>query len=258
MQCLGASVVVVEAGAGYGKTVLAAELTDTWRSVPVEVVLHEGGVPAELFAARLRAAAAHAGFSAAAAAMSEAGEDAAGAVDALLDALARERCAFIVDDAHHAERDAGRLIERLAQRLQADQRLVVLARRLLAGTERLRRADCLQLTAADLALRPDETLQLCRVGFGLEISPAEAAALERVSGGWTAAAALAAARASRTGEDVGTLAAWASDPGRPSSVVAAILSEALAALPAAERGLLAQVGLATAPRRVSGRRRHGS
>jgi hypothetical protein len=65
-QCLGASVVVVEAGAGYGKTVFGAELTDIWRSVPIEVVLHEGGVPAELFAARLRAAAAHAGFSAAA------------------------------------------------------------------------------------------------------------------------------------------------------------------------------------------------
>jgi ATP/maltotriose-dependent transcriptional regulator MalT/DNA-binding SARP family transcriptional activator len=241
-QCLGASVVVAEAGAGYGKTVFGAELTDIWRSVPIEVVLHEGGVPAELFAARLRAAAAHAGFSAAAAAMSGAGEDAAGAVDALLDALARERCAFVVDDAHHAERDAGRLIERLAERLQADQRLVVLARRLPAGTERLRRADCLQLTAADLALRPDETLRLCRAGFGLQIGPAEAAALERASGGWTAAAALAAARASRTGEDVGALAEAVGDPGRPSSVVAAILSEALAALPAAERSLLAQVG----------------
>ena len=240
-QCLRAGVVVVEAAAGYGKTVLGAELADTWRAVAVEVVLHEGGMPAQLFAARLRGAAAQAGFSEAAATMAEAGEDAMGAVDALLGALATERCAFVVDDAHHAGRDAGLLIERLAEKLQPDQHLVVLARRLPQGTARLRRADCVQLTAADLALRPDETLQLCRSGFGLDIGPTEVARLERATGGWTAATALAAARARRTGEDVIALAA-AGDPDRPSSAVAAILHEALETLAPAERRLLAQVG----------------
>jgi DNA-binding SARP family transcriptional activator len=240
--CMEAGVVAVEAAAGYGKTVLGSELADAWRSVAVEVVLHEGGVSAQLFAARLRAAAQNAGFSEAAAAMAEAGEDAAGAVDALLRALAAERCAFIVDDAHHARRDAGLLIDRLSEQLQPQQHLVVLARRLPKGTARLRRADCVQLTAADLALRADETLQLCRTGFGLDVGPAEVAALERATGGWTAAAALAAARAQRTGEDVGTLAAAAGDPDRPASAVAAILHEALDALSAAERLLLAQVG----------------
>lgn len=78
--CMSASVVVVEAAAGYGKTVLGAELADAWRSVAVEVTLHEGGVPAQLFAARLRAAVQNAGFSEAATTMAEAGEDAAGAV----------------------------------------------------------------------------------------------------------------------------------------------------------------------------------
>jgi ATP/maltotriose-dependent transcriptional regulator MalT len=241
-QCLEASVVVVEAGAGYGKTVFGAELVDAWHSVAIEVALHEGGVSAQLFAARLRAAVAHAGFSETAAAMAGAGEDAAGAVDALLDAMAGEPCAVVVDDAHHAERGAGVLIERLAEQLQAGQRLVVLARRLPAGTARLRRADSVQLSAADLALRPDETLQLCRAGFGLEVGPAEVAALERATGGWTAATALAAARARRTGEDVGALADAAGDPDRPSSAVAAILDDALATLPTAERRLLAQVG----------------
>ena len=170
---------VVEAAAGYGKTVLGTELADMWRSVAIEVVLHEGGMPAQLFAARLRTAAAHAGFSEAAATMADAGEDAMGAVDALLGALAQERCTFIVDDAHHAGRGAGLLIERLAEQLQPDQHLVVLARRLPEGTARLRRADCAQLTAVDLALQPDETLQLCRAGFGLDIGPAEVARLER-------------------------------------------------------------------------------
>ena len=69
--CLGASAVVVEAAAGYGKTVLGMELADAWRSVAIEVLLHEGGVSAQLFAARLRAAAANAGFSQAAATMAE-------------------------------------------------------------------------------------------------------------------------------------------------------------------------------------------
>jgi len=240
-RCQGAAVVVVEAAAGYGKSVLGAELADMWRSVAIEVVLHEGGMPAQLFAARLRTAVAHAGFSEAAATMAEAGEDAMGAVDALLVALAAERCTFIVDDAHHAGRGAGLLIERLGEQLQPDQHLVVLARRLPEGTARLRRADCVQLTAADLGLRAEETLQLCRAGFGLDIGPAEVARLDRSTGGWTAATALAAARAQRTGEDVSALPA-ASDPDQPFGAVTAILHEALDTLPQAERQALAQVG----------------
>ena len=57
-QCRGEDVVVVvvEAAAGYGKSVLAAELVEVWGSVGVEALLEEGGVSAELLAARLRAA----------------------------------------------------------------------------------------------------------------------------------------------------------------------------------------------------------
>jgi ATP/maltotriose-dependent transcriptional regulator MalT len=239
--CAQAPVVVVEAAAGYGKTVLGAELADGWRSVAVEVVLHEGGVPAQLFAAWLRTAVSCAGFSEAAATMAGAGEDAAGALDALVGALAAERCTFIVDDAHHADRDAGLLIERLAAKLRAEQHLVVLARRLPPGAARLRRADYAHLTAADLALRSDETLQLCRHGFGLEVGSLEVAALERATGGWTAATALAAARARRTGENVGVVAEAAGGARRRSAAVAAILDEAVDTLPATERRLLAQV-----------------
>jgi DNA-binding SARP family transcriptional activator len=241
-QCLDAGVVVVEAGAGYGKTVFGAELADAWRAVPIDVVLHEGGVPARLLAARVRAAVASAGFTEAAASMAGAAEDAAGAVDALLAGLAGERCAFVIDDAHHAEREAGLIIERMARRLDADQHLIVLARHLPDGASRLRRADYLQLTAADLALTEAETGQLCRDGFGLDVGTAGVTALGRATGGWTAAAALAAARAARTGEDVAALAEAAGRPDQPASAVAAILDEALVTLSAPERLLLAQVG----------------
>ncbi len=49
----GYQVVVIEAAAGYGKTVLAAELVHTWRSVGIEAQLEHGGVSAPLLAARL-------------------------------------------------------------------------------------------------------------------------------------------------------------------------------------------------------------
>ncbi len=42
----GYRVIVVEAAAGYGKSVLAAELVDHWRSVGIDVQLEHAGVNA--------------------------------------------------------------------------------------------------------------------------------------------------------------------------------------------------------------------
>ena len=105
-QCADRRVVVIEAAAGYGKSVLGAELVDSWRAVGIDVQLDHRGAAANLLAARLRAAVLRAGFTDAAAAAADVGGDAAETVDALVVALARERCAFVIDDAHHAR--AGR------------------------------------------------------------------------------------------------------------------------------------------------------
>jgi LuxR family maltose regulon positive regulatory protein len=231
-------VVVVEAAAGYGKSVLAAELVDTWGLVPVEVLLEEGPVSGRLLAGRLRAAAARAGFADAAGAMVSAGDDPAGAVDALTAALAGEPCAIVVDDAHHAARDAGVLIDRIASQVTAPQRLVVLARRLPPGTERLRRADPVFLRADDLALRAEETLVLCRAGFGLDVTADDVQALETLTGGWTAAAVLAASRAQRSAQPLWELAALGG--GTPIDAVGSILDEVLVAL-GPDRARLGQV-----------------
>src|SRR6516225_294863 len=94
-----APVLVVEAAAGYGKSVLAAELVEAWGAVPVEVLLEQGEVSAELLVARLHAAVAHAGFADAARSMAAAGADAVGAVDAMVTALEGESCAIVIDDA---------------------------------------------------------------------------------------------------------------------------------------------------------------
>lgn len=238
--CLEHRVVVVEAAGGFGKSVFAAELVDAWGLVGVEVALHEGGVPARVLVARLRSAIAAAGFSQAADDASSAPDDLVGAVDVMLASLAGEPCAFVVDDAHHADRDAGLLLDRMAAGLGDHQRLVVLGRRLPPGAERLRRADALQLTGADLALTGDETLRLCRVGFGLDVDEDAALAIDGATGGWTAAAVLAAARAKRTGESVLALAEHATRGARLGAV-AAILDETVASLDAPGRAGLAQM-----------------
>lgn len=218
-RCRDERIVVAEAAAGYGKSVLGAELADVWAAVPVEVLLEEGGVSAQLLASRLRAAVLRAGLVDAAASMGESGEDATGAVDAMLAALAGESCAFVIDDAHNAMRDAGLLIDRVAARLIGTQRLLVLARQLPPGAERLRRADALFIGARDLAFDPDETLELCRSGFGLHATAEDARFLDRATGGWTAAVVLAASRARRTGQPIQTVAVASPDP------IAAILEE---------------------------------
>lgn len=239
-RCAQHSVVVVEAAAGYGKSVLGVELVDAWRTIGIEVDLGHGETTAALLASRLHAAVLRAGFSEAAAA-TEAGDDVVAALDTMVDALAGERCAFVVDDAHNALEDAGSLLHRLATRLQGEQRLVVLARLLPPGARRLRRAEYLHLGSGDLALSAEETLRLCRSGFGLKIGPETANTLGQATGGWTAATVLAAARAVRTGEAVGSVAQAAAGPDHPAGAVAAILDDAVVALGPSARPLLAQL-----------------
>ena len=242
--------VVIEAAGGYGKSVLAAELVDAWGVVPIEVLLEDGGVSAPLLASRLRASVERAGFVDAAASMTATGQDPAGSVDAMLAALAQESCAIVIDDAHCSARDAGVLIDRIAARVSGPQRLLVLARQLPAGADRLRRADYLHLDAADLAVLPEETLQLCFSGFGLDVSETDGKLLDAVTGGWTAAVVLAASRAKRTGQPLHELTG-----GQDSlNAVASILEELIvglgtrtvdlplvAALPLLDRELMAIV-----------------
>ncbi len=228
-RCLDERLVVVEASAGYGKSVFARELVRAWGAVPVEVLLEAGGVPGPLLASRLRAAVAAAGFSDAAAVMGSAADDVVGVIDAMVVALGGEACAIVIDDAHHALRDAGALIDRIAAKIGAGQRLVVLGRRLPPGAERLRRADAMQVGAGDLALVPDETIELCRRGFGLDVSREECRILDAATGGWTAAAVLAASRARRTGQPLQHFLD-ADRAGAQIGPVAAMLDELVASL----------------------------
>lgn len=238
--CDGHQVVVVEAAGGYGKSVFAAELVEHRQCVGIDVGLEHPGVSAPLLAARLHDAVARAGFTSAAVA-AEGKPDPVAVVEALLDGLAKEACALVVDDAHNLAGDAGQLLEHLAARLHAGQALVVLARQIPDGAGRLRRAEYLQLSAADLALRPEETIAVCRVGFGLDVDDRAGKALVDATGGWTAAAVLAAARAARTGEPVEAVADAVSGPGHPAGALAAILDDGVVSLGPDAAPLLAQI-----------------
>jgi DNA-binding SARP family transcriptional activator/ATP/maltotriose-dependent transcriptional regulator MalT len=243
-------VVVVEAAGGFGKSVLAAELVDRWGVVPIEVLLEEGGVSASLLASRLRAAVERAGFVDAAASMAAAGDDPAGAVDAMLAGLASESCAVVIDDAHCATREAGVIIGRLMSRITGSQRLLVLARQIPPGAERLRQADTLLLDATDLAVSPEETLQLCSSGFGLDVSATQGRLLDAATGGWTAAVVLAASRAKRTGQALHGLTGGEAAQDAVASILEglilglgtspAVLAR-LAALPLLDRELMASI-----------------
>jgi DNA-binding SARP family transcriptional activator len=146
-----------------------------------------------------------------------------------------------VDDAHHLARDAAQLLEHLATRLEPSHALVVLARQLPDGAGRLRRAEYVQLAAADLALRADETAAICRSGFGLDVDDRAAKALGAATGGWTAATVLAAARAARTGEPVEAVLDTGGRPGDPAGALAAILDDGVGALGPDSVAVLAQL-----------------
>ena len=224
--CADARIVVVEAAGGYGKSVLGAEMVDAWGALAIWVLLEESGVSARLLVARLHNAVSRVGLTDAAAAMATLGDDPAGAIDAMLTVLDGETCAIVIDDAHNADREAAELIARISAQRGESVRLVVLARQIPAGAERLRRPESLLLTARDLALRPEETLELCRTGFGLAVSGDDGRRLDAATGGWTAAAVLTASRARRLEVP---LTAVMGDAASGSDSLRAVLQEVLAA-----------------------------
>ena len=240
-RCADAHVVVVEAAGGFGKSVLGAALAQSWGAVPITVALERAEVPAPLLVARLRAAVAAAGYTEAASVAIASGEDVVGSVDAMLAALAEETCAIVVDDAHECAPDAAALLERLAARMSPTQRLVVCARALPAGAERLRRAEYLCLDATDLSLDGAETRAVCEQGFGLAPAAGEVASLREATGGWTAATVLAAARVARTGERLDSLAHASLGGAGASDAVGRILAEAVASIGRDMAGPLAQL-----------------
>ena len=134
----GATVAVVEAGGGYGKTTLALELADELGIARVLTDLTAGDADARALLARLRTALRRASLSDLAAVLADPTADPDELVDDLLRGLVAEvePVLVIVDDAHYLrDPDAGRALGRLADAVRDPHRLVVLTRQVRGPME---------------------------------------------------------------------------------------------------------------------------
>ena len=194
----GAELALVLASGGFGKTVLAADRASRAPAAAV-ATLAPGDTSADAVAARLLRALRRARWSDAVAAAAGAG-DAFDAVDAVADVLAAGDPdlpqLLVVDDIHHATGDAAEALHRLVGTRRGPLWLHLSGR---TTSSRLRRAardhGAVELDDDALRFTPDETgAYLARVGIDADV-----AAVQRVTGGWPAAVALAAARHRRSG-----------------------------------------------------------
>jgi ATP/maltotriose-dependent transcriptional regulator MalT len=230
---------VVVGGAGYGKSLLAAESCDVMGVASVVTALELSGVSAGVLPFRLRSAAARVGLSDLAARMEQATvAGPAGVMDAMLESLAGQPAVIVVDEVQNAEPEAVSLLTRMAGQLAAGQRLLLLGRDAPQGLQPLRRdATTVWLGTADLAMTADEVTELCQQGFGLPVSAAEAARLRNATDGWTAAVVLAASRARSADRP---LLADSQLTGGGAEVLAGLVDQILGSLPRRQQGAMIQ------------------
>jgi ATP/maltotriose-dependent transcriptional regulator MalT/DNA-binding SARP family transcriptional activator len=244
---LSAPVGIVEAPAGYGKSVLASELSGALGSGCVWVALAPADDEAAVLVGSIRRAVKAARLSDLSSVLGT--TDPAGWPDRFLDALVdlHEPLLLVVDDAHHLTTpECAALVLRLASGMPPPHRMVVVARRLHQRLETLRAIPgAAQLTAGDIAFTRDETAQLAEVLTGSRPGGGELAALVETTGGWASAVVLAAPNRGPTlgpisglghGLDLGVLAA-----GHPARVMGSLVESFLGRLSRADRSAVIQL-----------------
>ena len=185
---------LVEAGAGYGKSVLARQYARELGNAVAFVPIDARDDDAEILAGSLRRALAAAKLSDLVSAMKV--DDPIGGIDRLLDALVDTSSPLLVvlDDAHHIScPEATALLLRFARGLPATHRLLITVRRLPPGLEPLRSlagASCLDTD--DLQFTKTETADLLSSYLGRHPSDRELNLLLEATGGWPTALVLAA------------------------------------------------------------------
>ena len=207
---------MIEAPGGYGKSVLAAELRAFLGVAAAEAVVEEGSSQAGALLGALRRGLRQAGLSDLAAA--------AGAIDGLLDGLARspDPVLLVVDEVQRASGEALDALIVLARGLPPSSRLLLVGRRIDPRLARVRLdAGTVLLASGDLEFDDDELAALLALVSGEPASAALVGRLRRLALGWPAASVLAATRLSR-GQEAGAIVA----DGR--STLGALLTELLA------------------------------
>jgi ATP/maltotriose-dependent transcriptional regulator MalT len=231
---------IVEAGAGYGKSVLAAQYGRTLgvAGAFATVTAGAGDSPALLGALRrgLRAAR----LSDLASALDGA-EDPATRLESLLDALAAavDPILLVIDDAHNLiDEAASKLLIDLAESIPQPHRLLVAARQLRSPLDRLRAVPGGALIGAlELAFTREE-ISLLFERRGVDLADETAQALLQATAGWAAAVAMAAAATAAAPDPAGA-AARLLELG--SATPARLLDELLARVDTEDRGRLLQL-----------------
>lgn len=230
---------IVEAAGGYGKSVLAAELADALGVAWASLALRRPGAGPAPLVAGLQEVLRRAGLSDLAGTLQSG--DPEDAVRAFLDGLAadREGVLLVFDDLHNCEPGSAELLLELARGLPEPHRLLLLSRRLPAPLEPLRLDPrAVALTGADLAFTDDEVADLCSRGFGVELGGEEARRLRVATAGWAAPLVLAAPRIARAEEPAVEVQALAEQP----SVLLHLVRLSLDQLPEVERRAVRALG----------------
>jgi DNA-binding SARP family transcriptional activator/ATP/maltotriose-dependent transcriptional regulator MalT len=224
----------VWAGGGWGKSALASEYRDELGIAAIEARLDAGDANPDRLVGRIRRALRRAGRSDALAAVSDAVGDPREALEALTDTLATaaEPVLLVIDDVHHADADAARLIAGLVDDLPAQHRLLLLGR----GAPSPLASVAPSLDSGDLAFTAAEVSELAA-----DLTGDEAEALVRATGGWAAAVVLALARLQAADDRAAALHELIDQP----SVLSHLVQGLLDTLPADQRA--AVVGLAHLP-----------
>jgi ATP/maltotriose-dependent transcriptional regulator MalT/DNA-binding SARP family transcriptional activator len=238
-QLRASSVALVEAGAGYGKSVLAWQYR---RDLGVAAAFVPLGPPDDdpaILMGSLRRALLASKLSDLASATDVA--DPAAGVERLLDALAGSRVPLlaVLDDAHHLRGpEVTDLVLRLARSLPAPHRLLVAARQLSPGLEPLRTiAAAAYLDTAALEFTQQEASALAAGYLGRQPSGWELNVLLEATRGWVTALVLAtSSKASVDG-----LARGQGPASRDDMTVAPLLDPIIALLRPADRGAVVQL-----------------
>jgi DNA-binding SARP family transcriptional activator len=188
--------VLVEAGAGFGKTVLADQHRRSLGVGAVTLRLSSRDADPALLCGTLVRSLRASRLSDLVSAV-EGSQTLDEALDFLLDALAATTSPvlLVIDDAHHVIGTAAEtIVERVSLDLPAQHCLMVMARA-MPGTAGVawRSAGRVRIGAAELAFTVGEVADLLRSCFGVSAPDAAASELHRASGGWPAAVVLAAA-----------------------------------------------------------------
>lgn len=221
---------LIEAGGGYGKSVLVGELRRELGIASADAVLERDTDEAEQLVGALRRGFRRAGLSDLAAALTGAHPaDVAAAFE-----LESDPVLLVVEEAQHASGAAAELLAGLARALPEENRLLIVGRRLDPRLTALR--DSVGATFLDseaLAFDDAELRQLLVDALRDDAGSDRVAELRRVAFGWPAASALAAAALARNRR--------AASPGHEASSLGELLDNLLAGLGEGERARLARL-----------------